>query len=148
MPRLKTDFTQLTQVGEWAWKSELLWSKIKKRGDDECWEWIGSTSTHSNLFGGFKNFYAQMSQAPRFIYMDVHGVPCTDISIKHSCGNKFCANWHHFETYPNNRKFYADGTPRDPSQLPPSLRREKKDAKRAKKPTTMAVKQAREWWEV
>jgi hypothetical protein len=149
MPRPKTDFTELTQVGEWAWKSDLLWSKIRKGEDaDDCWAWLGSSSINSNLFGAYKNKFQQMTQATRIIYREVTGEDCEDLSFKHTCGNKHCCNPAHVETYPNNRKFYADGSLRQPGQVPPSLRREKKEPKRAKKPTTMTTKKAKEWYEV
>ena len=149
MPRPKTNFTELTQVGEWAWKSDLLWSKIRKGEDpDDCWEWLGSKSANANLFGVYKNNFQQMSQVQRIIHREVTGEDCEDLSFRHTCGSKFCCNPAHVETYPNNKRFYADGTPRVPGQIPPSQVRAKKEPKRAKKPTQMATRQPKQWFEV
>ena len=96
-------------MGEWQWNSTILWSKIIQTGDDDCWQWLGSRGPQTNLYGGRKADRAQMSQARRFLYMDVFNRSCDDIQITHRCGNPFCMNWHHFEAKPNNRRFYMDG---------------------------------------
>jgi len=97
------------EQGDWEWNSTILWSKIEQTEDDQCWQWIGSRGPQTNLFGGRKAGKAQMSQARRFLYMDVYNTSADDLQIKHTCGNAFCMNWHHFEVKPNQRRYYLDG---------------------------------------
>jgi len=97
------------QQGDWEWNSTILWSKIVKTDDDSCWAWTGAKGTQTNLFGGRKSGQAQMSQARRFLFMDVFEQSCDDLQITHTCGDPWCMNWHHFESKPNQRKYYLDG---------------------------------------
>ena len=139
MPRGKRTGERKTQ-GEWEWNSTILWSKIKQTDDDSCWTWQGSTGPHTNLYGGRKNGFAQMSQARRFLYMDVYNTSADDLQIKHTCGNSYCMNYHHFDVRPNNRKFYQDGQERgtrQPADKTQGLRRAK----------LVEVKQPK-WWQV
>ena len=112
MAKRPVDFSEFTHMGPWAWRSDLLWAKIRKgKTDDDCWTWIGSSSSHANLFGVYKNHCRQMTQAPRIIYREYFKEDCEDLSITHECGNKFCCNPEHFGTIKNNRRFNRDGTP-------------------------------------
>lgn len=104
------------QVGEWEWNSTILWSKIEQGAADSCWQWQGSSGPNTNLFGGRKAGKPQMSQARRFLYMDVRGESCADLQITHSCGNAYCMNWQHFITKPNQHRFYQDGAVRGTRQ--------------------------------
>lgn len=101
MAKRPVDHDSMTKIGEWAWNSELLWSKIDK--SQECWRWLGSKSVHANLFGAYKNRHQQMTQAPRIIYREVFKQDCNEYRITHSCGNKFCVNPNHYELQPNKR---------------------------------------------
>tara|TARA_R110000868_G_scaffold92333_3_gene256069 strand:+ start:1713 stop:2048 length:336 start_codon:yes stop_codon:yes gene_type:complete len=104
MGRNKQDFTELKHVGEWHWNSDLLWKKIQKGvNPDDCWTWLGSTSIHANLFGAYRNQLHQMTQANRIIYREVYDRDCEDISIGHTCKNKYCCNPSHFKIGENNR---------------------------------------------
>ena len=97
------------QQGEWQWNSTILWSKIIQTGDNDCWAWVGSRGPQTNLFGGRKAEKPQMSQARRFLYMDVFGESCDDKQITHTCGDPYCMNYRHFLVKPNYRRFYSDG---------------------------------------
>jgi hypothetical protein len=99
-------------VGEWSWNSDILWSKIVKTDDDSCWSWIGSTGPQTNLFGARRQGKPQMTQARRILYRDVYEEDCDDKQIKMKCKNAYCMNWHHFETTPNQRRYYKDGVAR------------------------------------
>jgi hypothetical protein len=96
-------------VGIWTWNSDVLWSKINQ-DEPGCYKWLGSTGPQTNLFGAQKNGVGQMTQARRILYMDVTGMDCQDIQITHRCGDPYCMNFEHFETKPNQRKYYLDGT--------------------------------------
>jgi len=101
--------TQKT-IGEWTWNTEVLWKKIVQTGDNDCWAWIGSRGPQTNLFGVRKSGKPQMTQARRILYRDVYNEDCDDLQIKHTCGDPYCMNWHHFDVRPNHRRFYSDGT--------------------------------------
>ena len=96
-------------VGEWTWNSDVLWSKIKQN-PGECYEWLGSTGPNTNLFGAQRNGIGQMTQARRILYRDITGEDCSDLQITMRCMNAYCMNFEHFETKPNQRKYYLDGT--------------------------------------
>jgi hypothetical protein len=53
-----------------------------------------------------------MTQARRILYRDVYEEDCDDKQIKMKCKNAYCMNWHHFETTPNQRRYYKDGVER------------------------------------
>lgn len=124
MDNIEDDDTSDTHkiLGEWQWNSDLLWSKIVQTGEDECWQWLGARGPQTNLFGARKAGKAQMTQARRLLFRDVTGEDCDDQRIKMKCKNAYCMNWHHFDTMPNQRKFYDDGVQRghrqavDPTQ--------------------------------
>jgi hypothetical protein len=99
-------------IGEWDWNSEILWKKIIQTDDESCWTWIGSTGPQTNLFGARRNGKPQMTQARRILYRDVYEEDCDDKQIKMKCKNAYCMNWHHFETTPNQRRYYKDGVER------------------------------------
>jgi hypothetical protein len=99
-------------VGEWAWNSTRLWSKIVKTDADKCWAWLGSSGPNTNLFGAQKNGVGQMTQARRILYRDITGEDCDDLQITMSCKNAYCMNFEHMQVKPNQRRYYADGTER------------------------------------
>lgn len=96
-------------IGEWTWNTEIFWKKIVQTDADSCWSWIGSTGPQTNLFGARKNGKPQMTQARRLLYRDVYNEDCEDKRITMRCNNAYCMNWHHFDTKPNQRKYYDDG---------------------------------------
>ena len=91
------------QIGAWSWNTETLHERIVKGADNECWSWTGSKNQHGNIFGGFKADKQQMSQANRFLYMEIVNEPIDHLAVKMSCGNKHCCNPSHFYTGKNNR---------------------------------------------
>lgn len=99
-------------IGDWTWNSQVLWSKIVDTDPDSCWAWLGAVGPQTNLFGVRKNGKAQMTQARRILYRDVYNEDCDDLQIRHTCGNKYCMNPHHFSVLPNQQRFRHDGTDR------------------------------------
>ena len=128
------------ELGVWQWNSTILWSKVKQGDEDSCWTWQGSVGKQTNLFGGKKSGVAQMSQARRFLYMDVFEQSCDDLQIKHSCGNPWCVNYHHFVVKPNQRIYYLDGSLRGTK-----VKQDKTQG--LKKAQLVPVKQQR-WWQL
>lgn len=98
-------------IGVWSWDPELLLSKIKTAGPDECWGWSGSNSPHAALMGARKNGRAQMTQASRLIWMTHTGQDINELEVRHTCGNRFCTNIKHMFTRPNHMRYHKDGTP-------------------------------------
>lgn len=74
----------------------LFWSKVDKRGDDECWNWMGSKDTkgygkfHSRENG--KNIYPG---AHRVAYTLTCGKIPSGMFICHHCDNPLCCNPNH-----------------------------------------------------
>jgi len=136
MPKSTNDDDYKT-AGEWQWNSKILWSKIVQTDKDKCWAWLGASGPNTNLFGARRNGKAQMTQARRMLYSDITGEDCQDIQIKMKCKNAYCMNFEHFETLPNQRIYYTDGTLRGTRQV------EDKQAG-LKRATLREVK----WWQV
>ena len=68
-----------------------FWSKVDKRGPDDCWPWLGHTA-NQNWYG---NFYVgkkpiKAHRASLIISSGETGKWCL-----HSCDNKFCVNPKH-----------------------------------------------------
>lgn len=88
-------------LSDWAWNTELFWSKITPGDVNECWAWRGSTSPYGPLFGAKRQktdgkYYPQMTQARRILWAEHTGTYLADRqNIFHSCGNKHCVNPHH-----------------------------------------------------
>jgi len=95
-PGLKRVVTH--QVGSWSWNTDNLHKRIVKTDKDKCWTWTGSRNNFGNIFGGFKNGHPQMSQANRFLYMEIVNEPIDHLAVKMKCGNRHCSNPHHFYT--------------------------------------------------
>jgi hypothetical protein len=99
-------------IGDWTWNDELLWAKIVKTGDDDCWAWTGSVGPFTNLMGAKKNGIAQMTQARRLVYRSLYNEDCEHLQIRQTCKNRFCMNPNHFEVLPNQRIYRIDGSDR------------------------------------
>lgn len=71
-----------------------LWSRVDRRGANECWPWIGGTSDgrgHFWLNGENVNAY-------RVVYSLVRGVDISTIeTLDHLCRNPLCVNPDHLE---------------------------------------------------
>jgi hypothetical protein len=83
--------------------SDTFWTKVERRGQDECWPWIGKTKSAQGYgrldFGGKEGVYA-----PRVAYLIAHPNSITlrsptDLSIpefiRHTCDNPPCCNPKH-----------------------------------------------------
>jgi hypothetical protein len=73
---------------------DRFWSKIDKKGKNECWNWIASTSTP-----GYGQFYSngKMVGAHAFAYGRVKGKVPIGLEIRHSCDNRRCCNPAHMK---------------------------------------------------
>jgi hypothetical protein len=69
-----------------------FWSRVDKRGSDECWPWI-----HTRNKKGYGSFWAgdRNIQAHRFSAL-LHGIPLGNLQCAHKCHNPACCNPNHF----------------------------------------------------
>lgn len=70
---------------------ERFWSKVDKKGDDECWEWLGSRDREYKR-GTWRGFLAD-----RVSYILAYGDIPKNLVLKHidTCGNSSCCNPSH-----------------------------------------------------
>jgi len=81
---------------------ERYWEKIDKRGDDECWPWLGATNGSGNGMGhgqlgdgkgrGGKNLYAH-----HIAWSLAYGMRDQRLHVLHKCDNGSCCNPAHLE---------------------------------------------------
>jgi hypothetical protein len=71
-----------------------FWSKVDRRGVDECWLWMHSC-THDG-YGQFK-LDNRMMRAHRVAYLFSIGAIPDDLQIDHLCRNRRCCNPMHME---------------------------------------------------
>lgn len=69
-----------------------VWSKVEKRGPDECWPWTGGTSLgYGSVRIGGRNGEARMPH--RIIAEWVYGEAALDgLEACHRCHNRICCN--------------------------------------------------------
>jgi len=70
-----------------------FWSKVNKKGPDECWEWTGSK--YINGYGSFNIGNNTIRGAHRIAYTLVKGPIPDNMYICHTCDNKLCCNPNH-----------------------------------------------------
>lgn len=72
-----------------------FWAKVDRRGDDECWPWLGALS-----YKGYgRVFIDSKSHKPahRFAYELENGPVSPDLVMDHLCRNRACCNPRHVE---------------------------------------------------
>ena len=71
-----------------------FWAKVGKRGADECWPWLGATSTAG--YGSMTHNRKHVS-AHRVSYeLHIGPIP-TGYAVDHLCRNRLCVNYAHLE---------------------------------------------------
>jgi len=80
---------------------ERFWSRVDRRGPDECWLWLGFVQ--QNGYGKFTTGPLGRSRcwlAHRLAWFVVHGVE-PDQELDHLCRTKRCVNPNHLEPVPH-----------------------------------------------
>lgn len=72
---------------------DRFWSKVDRRGPDECWPWLASTSWG---YGEF-SLGGKLRKAHRVAYEDQVGPIPAGLTIDHLCRNESCVNPRHLE---------------------------------------------------
>ena len=71
---------------------KIFWSKVNKKGEDECWIWKGIVD--NNLYGIF-NYNGITYKVHRLIYEITYGKFSDSLFILHNCDNPSCVNPKH-----------------------------------------------------
>jgi hypothetical protein len=90
--RLRT--TGTTDDGPRARKpfAQRLWEKIDKRGENDCWPWVGNTVS---LGYGQLSLYGRPStpiRSHRAVWEQVNGPIPEGMVVRHTCHNRACCN--------------------------------------------------------
>lgn len=72
---------------------ERFWSKVDKRGPDECWPWLGGKTTDG--YGRFKYGRCEYKAIRVGFYLQTGKAPDPALCILHSCDNPPCQNVAH-----------------------------------------------------
>jgi hypothetical protein len=75
-----------------------FWSRIDKKGPDDCWMWTGSiykTTGYGSLQVDLKNRMGRIWTAHRIAFLIHHGSIDNGLCCCHICDCRRCCNWRH-----------------------------------------------------
>lgn len=96
------------------WYVMRFWDKVKVMGPEECWPWMGSTSSGYGMLGIGKRSWG----AHRISYQLVVGRIPRKWEIDHLCRNKICVNPAHLEAVRKGENIRRGWVGRRPTQCP------------------------------
>ncbi len=72
--------------------SERLWSRVRKLGLNDCWEWVGPTTQagYGKLGAGLRG--GKILLAHRVAFEDTYGSIPSGLCVLHRCDNRPCVN--------------------------------------------------------
>lgn len=71
--------------------AKRVWTKVAKRGADECWAWTGGIFRASG-YGRVQLPNKRGTTAHRVVWTLLYGEPHADLEICHTCDNRVCCN--------------------------------------------------------
>ena len=74
-------------------REQWFHSKVDRRGERECWKWLGATNKSG--YGCFGWLNGRMILAHRFAYLQANGNLPKDKCVCHTCDNPICVNPSH-----------------------------------------------------
>ena len=77
----------------WAKTYEWFWSKVDIQGEDDCWNWLASTSGVGRYGKAKKNGITTSTH--RMAWIIANGLIPEDMQVLHKCDNKRCVNPNH-----------------------------------------------------
>ncbi len=72
--------------------ADRLWSRVDKRGDDECWEWQGGRVPCGYGSIGLGKAAAGNGRTHRVAWEITNGPIPEGMSVCHRCDNRLCCN--------------------------------------------------------
>lgn len=69
-----------------------FWSKVAKRGPDECWLWTANPGPQGYGLFSIGSYDCRMYVASRVAYAVAHGSTPTELMICHTCDRPGCVN--------------------------------------------------------
>ena len=85
---------------------ERFWSKVDKRGPDECWEWQGPTipKGYGQMRVGSRTDWSRTTKLAHRIAFELVNGPIPDgLHVMHLCNNKLCCNPAHLKLGTNQQ---------------------------------------------
>lgn len=93
---------------------ERFWSKVDKKGENECWLWTGGQKNKEGYGGFWLNELGNTVNCHKLMFIIVHNFDWDDIPdgivIRHTCNNYYCINPKHLKlgTYKDNSQDMID----------------------------------------
>lgn len=70
-----------------------FWMYVDRKGDDDCWEWIGNV--HPKMLYGRYRFDGKIQYSHRVVWQIINGKITKEKQILHTCDNPVCVNPKH-----------------------------------------------------